>query len=243
MATNIWLSHIIRTNRATNSPRLVFAAPWMADMGFQDKALVQFLPENGGLSFVLCNENIRKYSDLFHATKQMGGSLVQVYRHRDGLHLHISGSVLNGTGLEYGDTLLAKYEYGFIKLRKLPESTTIATVPHITGVWLGQIGFLAGDVFTIDALPGLITCTLHQNGVQRTTELVKHARQHKLTLMQVQSFRYLKRVSREPGQYQWFDIPQNCMQKAGFTPGETLIASYKHGIIKLQKPDFTALGF
>ena len=244
------LGHVTRTSRTRSTPRLVFSADWFADMGFVPGALVQYLPENGGLSFVLCDENIRKYSELLQATKQKNGALIQVYDYKDGPQLCVSGQTLGCTGLKYDDALIARYAYGIIRIRKLSGSsdTPVTLIDsHIVGTWLGEIGFLPDAVFTVDAKPGIITCTLQENDAEkikaRTPELVKYARENKLKLMQVQKKNYLKRVSRGKGVFQYFDIPQSCLNKAGFSTDEMLLAYYQPGQIQLLKPDFVGLGF
>ena len=243
----VHLSHVTRTNRDTSNPRLVFTADWLDEMGFVPGALVQYLPEKHGITFILCNENIHKYSDLSHTTKEQGGSLMQVYHYRYGLQLCVSGSALDCTELKYGDTLITRYKYGFIKIRKLPHSAVTLVSSHISGAWLVESGFTQDAALTIAAEPGMITCTLQENDPtmlkERTTELVKYARQNKLNLIQVQKTKYKKRVSRGQGVYQFFDIPHTCLEKAGFSPNEMLLAFYKPGLINLQKPDFVALGF
>lgn len=246
----IYLSHVTRINRETSKPRLIFSADWMADMGFVPGALVQYLPEKHGITFVLCNENIHRYSDLSHATKKKGGSLIQVYHYTYGLQLSVSGSALDCTELKYGDALIARYEYGLIRIRKLPQlphSAVTLVSSHISGAWMPELGFTQDAALTIAAEFGLITCTLQENDISklkaRTAEMVKHARKHKLTLIQVQKTKYKKRVSRGQAVYQFFDIPDTCLEKAGFSPNEMLLAYYSPGLIKLQKPDFVGLGF
>ena len=237
------LANIIRTNRNTNSPRLAFYAPWLAEMGFVPDALVQFLPEPGGLSFTLCNENIPKYSSLFSYTKKIGGTLMRVnlHRHRPEPMLCLSGAALDGTGLIFGDSLLIRYDPGFIRMRKLPDAGARLVDSHVTGAWLPNAGFLPDSVLTLANKPGLITCTLKENDAgriqQRTAELVSHARLHKLTLLQVRKAKYDK------GFCHFFDIPDPCLQAAGFIKGEPLLAFYSYGLIKLQKPDLSSLGF
>ena len=241
------LAHVTRTNSKTSYPRFVFSAEWMHDMGFVSGALVQYLPEDGGLSFVLCNENIAKYSELVDSTKEKGGSLLQVAHYRDGLQLWVSGSVLNKHGLNYGDALIARYEYGFIRLRKLPGGSVKLVSSHIVGPWLVESGFLPNAVFAISAVPGLIACTLIENDLRRirdrAAEMVKHARLNKLQLLQVQASNYHTKVGRQPGILTFFDIPRVCLDKAGFSPNEMLLAFYEPGLVKIRQPDFIALGF
>ena len=228
---------LTRVHSKTTRPRLAFGVKWLGDMGFVGGALVQFLPEPGGVTFILCDENIQKYSELDRRTKEKGGVLLQSYEYRDGLKLYVSGSRLNDTGLVFGDALIIRYEYGFIRMRKLPCNTAKLTTARVIGKWLSEPGFVPDSVLTVDSSPGLITCQLHENGVERTAELVKYARKNKLQLLQVQKRKYKR------GVIQWIDIPHQCLEKAGFAPSDLFIAVYEHGTIKLQKPDFEALGF
>jgi len=236
------IATITRINRNTNSPRLDFYAEWLGAIGFVSRALVQYIPEIGGMTFTLCDENILRYSELYRHTKEKGGTLMQVFFYRDGLQLCISGARLNATGLVFGDKLLVRYEPGIVRMRKLPQGAVKLVTTRINGKWLGEAGFVPGAVLSVRSTPGLITCTLHENGVERTAELVKYARANRLQLLQVQQAKYLKR-SRKLGVYSYFDLPKSCIKKAGFDPDDVLLATYEHGIISLQKPDFAELGF
>ena len=221
-------------------------------MGFVAGALVQYIPEPNGMTFTLCDENIRKYSELYHSTKEKNGTLMQIYDYRDGLQLTISGSRLDETGLVFGDRLIVCYEHGFVKMRKLPKSPngggTTLTTARITGAWLAESGFVINSVITVASETGVIICTLQENGLERTSELVKYARQNKLKLLQVQGRDYKLRLLKNQHQCRHgvilsFDIPPQCLDIAGFAPDELLLAVYEYGTIKLQKPDFVALGF
>jgi hypothetical protein len=110
---------VTRANKETNNPRIDFTAEWLEDMGFVHGALVQFLPEPYGATFILCNENIAKYSKLYHSTKSKGGILTLVHGNR-GLNISVSGTHVKTSGLAYGDKLIVSREYGFIQMRKLP---------------------------------------------------------------------------------------------------------------------------
>jgi len=239
MDTNgVCLVNITRIRKDGQAPRLVFSNNCLAQIGFTAGALVQYLPENGGMSFTLCNEDIPSYSDLYHAAKAKNGMLMQVYRYRDGLQLCVSGAVLGPTGLQYGDALIARYEYGFIRLRKLPKGSVKLVTSHVIGQWLVEAGFVSDAVLTVDAQPGIITCTLQENGLEKTAELVKYARANKLKLLQVQYAKYNR-----SSVLQWIDLPQSSLDSAGFAPDDALLATYEYGFIQLQKPDFIGLGF
>jgi hypothetical protein len=231
------LTSITRSCKSKYDRRLCFSAKWLADMGFVSGALVQYLPEHDGATFTLCDENIPKYSELFHRTKEKGGTLIQTYESRDGLQVCLSGSRLEDTGLVYGDKLIIRYEHGFVKMRKFPYSEIKLTTSHVIGKWIADSGFVPDAVLTVASEHGLITCTLHENGIARTPELVKYARENKLKLIQVQ------KEKNKYGITQWIDIPPSCLNQAGFLADDLLLAIYEYGEIKLQKPDFKALGF
>ena len=233
------IASVTRTNRQTSNPRIQFYAEWLRGMGFVPDALVQFLPESDGISFILCNENIPRYSNLLLQTIERGGTLMNVksHRHREDPQLCLSGAHLNRTGLAYGDNLIIRYEYGSIRMRKLPGGAVKLVNPHLVGQWLADSGFLPDEVLTVASEPGVIICKLQENGRERTAELVKFAREKKLKLIQVQKIKYSKSI------IHYFDIPPSCLEKAEFTPDDTLLATYEHGVIKLQKPDFVGLGF
>ena len=233
------ITSVTRLNRHTSTPRIQFHADWLKPMGYVPDALVQFLPEPDGMSFTLYNENIPKYSDLYRQTVEKGGTLMRVNHqwYREEPFLSLSGAHLNRTGLVFGDRLLIRYEDGFIRMRKLPGSGVKLVTSHLVGQWLADSGFLPDEVLTVASEPGLITCTLHENGLERSAELVRFAREKKLKLLQVQKIKYPKSI------IHYIDIPPSCLEKAGFSTDESLIATYGHGTIKLQKPDFQELGF
>lgn len=231
------ITTVTRSNRITSNPRITFHAKWLGDMGFTSGALVQFIPELGGMTFTLCDANIQKYSELDHLTKEQGGTLMQVYEYRDGLQLCISGARLDSTGLVFGDALIIRYEYGVVRMRKLPNSAMVLTTSHVVGKWLAESGFVPDAVVTVASVPNLITCALCVNGIERAAELVKYARKNKLKLLQVQKEKY------KHGVIQWIDIPPECLSKARFDTNDLLLATYEYGFITLRKPNFAALGF
>ena len=237
---NVFLTSVTTgKHKDRNDPKILFYAEWMRPMGFVPDALVQFIPEDGGASFVLCNENIPSYSELFQRTKEKSGVLIhaKLFAHRDFPCLGVSGAILRRAGLVLGDSLIARYEYGFIHMRKLPPGNVKLVNSRIFGNWLIEYGFDIGAVLTASSEPGLISCTLHENGLERTAELVKFARANKLSLLQVQ------RVNDHQYIYPRIEIPPSRMEKAGFSSDDLLLASYEYGQLQLRKLDFKALGF
>ena len=234
-------------------PRVTLYLPWITDMGFTPEALVQVLPEENGMAFTLCNEKIKKYSELLKATKEKGGELVHVYLADDPAHkgpaIAASGKYVRTSGLDIGDPFVARYDYGLIRIRKLPdianvkfipatsirEKRTGMPVPKVTlcGDWLSGIGFIPDALVIAAAEPGIITFKLQDNDISNHTALVKYARQNKAKLLQV----------RKQKQSPIIGMTGQVVDRAGFAPDDVFIADYEYGTIKLRKLDFKQLGF
>ena len=131
--------------------------------------------------------------------------------------------------------LLMRYEFGFIRARKLPADIKIVSA-RLFGQWLEELGFVPDTVLTVDSAQGVITCQLQENGRERVSALVKHARKNKLNLLQVTP-------QRDNSDYPQFEIPPSRFEKAGFAPDDSFLATYEYGRITLNPIDFEALGF
>ena len=240
---NLYITCVHNKKKAKNAPGtpgIIFYAEWTRTMGFVPDALVQFIPEPGGAKFLLCNENISSYSALVQRTAELGGVLVhaKMYKHKDFPCLAVSGEVMEHTGLAIGDNLIARFEYGLVHLRRIPPGPVrVVTAGWVSGQWLLEYDFEPDSVLTVAAEPGIITCELQLNGLKRTAELVKHARLNDLGLIQV------RRVADSRVVIPLIEIPTSRLAKAGIVPDDTLLATYKHGRIQLQKLDLIALGF
>jgi hypothetical protein len=218
-------------------PKIALFAEWLIPMGFVPNALVQFLPEPNGVSVTLC-ENVSKYSELAQETHEKGGVLINIRfcKNRSKAYFSISGSFLKNIGLVYGDILMIRYEYGFIRMRKIPANVKKIVTARLVGHWLEELGFVPNSVLTVDSSPGSVTCQLHENGQERTHELYKYARKNKLNLLQVTA-------QRDNNDAPHFVIPLSRFEKAGLTPGDSFFATYDYGIINILPIDFGALGF
>jgi len=214
-------------------------ADWFWTTGFLPDSLVQFLPESLGFTLTL-HERVPSYSELARFTRENNGSLFRVekHSHRKQPNISISGARSMGhTGLIAGDRVLARYEHGFVRARKIPVDDGIRIVnAKIYGRWLEDLGFLTGEVMTIDSEPGLITCTFIENGLERVEEIVKYARKKRMKLVRLKTS---KDVSFTP----MFEIPPSCLEKAGFSPDDTFHAVCEYGRIQLQKLDCRRYGF
>ena len=237
---NLYLTCVVNKKIGRHAPGIVFYTEWTKPMGFVPDALVQFIPEQGGAKFRLCNENIASYSQLSQDTAALGGVLVnaRIFDHKDYPCLSVSGEVVKRTGLEIGDNLIARFEPGLVHLRRIPPGQVkVVTAGRLSGKWLFEYGFDPEEVLTVAAEPGCITCQLEPNGIERTAELVKYARANDMNLIQV------RRVADSQVVIPLIEIQPSRFTKAGFAPEDTLLATYEHGRIRLEKLDFVALGF
>ena len=231
---------------AYKSPCVSIATDWLAEMGFVPRALVEVMPEPGGVSFILRDENIPKYSDLVYETKARGGKLVQVYA---GPVLGAANPCLLAGGLSVGDHLIARYQHGLIQIRKLPGASKLipvlrapsakakgGPVPRIRiyGEWLSDAGFTRGKLVTAAAGPGLITFRHCDYTMDEYPAAVKFARANKLSFVE---------ISLDDNNAPVFEKTGVILEKAGFEVGEVLLAAYEYGLIKLRKIDLEGLGF
>jgi len=217
-------------------PKINLCAPWLFDMGFTPAALVQALPEPGGISFILRNENIWKYSELYTSTKEKGGALIIV---TSGANMEITGKCIRNAGLDIGDSLIARYEYGYIGARKLPDKAKVIPAAkdkhtvRLTGKWMTELGFTLGAVVTASVNPGSVTFKLQERGIEDYCVLVKHARKNKEQLLQVHMEAYT----------QCLEVDGAFLERAEFDLSDAFIATYDYGIIHVTKLDFEQLGF
>ena len=208
-------------------PRISFYCSWLSDMGFTPGALVKVLTKPGEMSFILCDEsNVKEKNETF----------VKVLKAPS---LSISEPYIHDAGWDIDDSLLARYEYGLIQVRKLPPSTIIMPAAaarkkedlRLSGSWLASNGFVPDSVVTVASEPGSIVIRLYENGVEKYVELVKYARQKKLKILQV----------RKGLRNRFIDVAGSCLNKAGFSPDGQFLASYDYGLIKLQRLNFIDL--
>jgi len=208
-------------------------------MGFMPGVLIQALPEPGGMVFRVCDENIQKYSDLVKDTQAKGGKLIQVCCEQ-GLTLATSGQYIRTAGLGVGDACIVLYDYGIIRVRKLPPQTKIITTKKtnpktrmLCGNILTMNGFLPGSLAAVSSEPGKIAFFLQDQGIEHYREMMKYARANQMNLMQVVNAAGVIRIR----------IPDLCLHKAGFALNESILVHYDYGSIILKKLDLNALGF
>jgi len=104
----VHLASVTRDGSNDNKPKVLFYAEWISRMGFTADVLIQVLPEDGGLTFSLRNENIQSYSKLLRETKEKGGALIHptFNMHKEKPSITISGTVVKNAGLKFGDNLI-----------------------------------------------------------------------------------------------------------------------------------------
>ena len=251
--SNNWILQLIsiqRNGRAESTrPRILFCGDWLTQMGFINGALVQALPEPKGFVFHLCNENVH-YSELFTQTKEKGGTLIRVHssNKRTGAKttLVTTGYHIYRYGLCMGDSLVAKCEYGCIRLRKISDSMRLIHVAKdkkertgeyepkiwICGEWMHDIGFTPDTLVTVAMESNLITLTA-QNEAIVYRDVVHFVRKHHMRLAQVATRDGVPLIN----------VKGSCATRAGFALGDMFAVTYEYGRIKLQKPDLQALGF
>jgi len=253
---NTYLLTVTNTGSASSRrPGIYLYGKWLHDMGFIPGALVQASPEPGGMIFTLCNENILSYSELDAGTRERGGKLIQAYctEYKDTQYpvLMTTGQYLHDAGMNMGDALIANYSPGTIHVRKLPASTRVARVTNLKdsytgksspklllqGLWLLEFGFNYHSLISALSEPGLITFQLRDGSLENYKELVRFIREHKMKLSEVR-----EKISRGKS-YPSITVTGSCLDKAGFIPGDELLATCGDGVIKLQKLGLQGLGF
>ena len=233
-------------------PRIVCCGSWLPEMGFVTGALVQALPEPNGMAFRLCDENIGKYSELSRSTDDRNGKLIQVIYSNNsknaGPMLTTTGQYILSGGLSGGDTMAVQYTHGLIRMRKAPGETGIVgsrndkragktvSVIRLFGEWLTKAGFVPDALATAASEPGRITLTLHDNGIEQYSALVKHARVNKLKL-----FQFRRHNKNEKSAH--IDITGSCLERAGFAAGDLYEILREYGLVQLRRIDLKALGF
>ena len=234
-------------------PRIHIYATWLRDMGFVANALVQAVPEPGGMVFHLCNENIASYSELYNSTCGQGGKLIQAYYTKikswDYLALVIEGTRITAGGLAIGDRLVACGSYGIVRVRKLldnalydvvrtaKEEYTEKLLPavRLRGGWVTDAGFKPDDVAIAFIEQCGVTIKLLASGEKYSAVLkyAKESRQNKVKFLQV------KKEKGAP----FIEIAGTFLDNAGLYIDGGFRASYECGVIKLQTLDWKQLGF
>jgi len=223
------------TNGDKGNIRICLSGQWLPEMGFIPHALVRAVPEPGGVTFMLCDDQSPQDPEgRFIWIPSTNGRKVKCPV------LVTKGKYLNETGINYGEPLIARYSPGFIRIRRFPVKAKAIMMTDnqvkLSGGWLAECGFLPDTVALALSEPGRIVVKSH--GVVDPSNyagLVRFARQNKMKLIQF----HHNANSKAPG----VSIFGSCVDKAGFSSGDVLIAHYEHDLIVIQKLDFNELGF
>lgn len=234
---------------ANSYPKIQLSGDWLTGMGFVPGSLVQALPEPDGFVFNLVDENV-SYSHLFNSTKEHGGSLIRVFGDGGcgggGAFFAATGKYIYGSGLKIGNALVANYQHGCVRVRKVSGNVRLIPVarlkqtypaepkPYVllSGDWLNGIGFTPDTLVAMAAEPYRITFTAYDKEIVYR-DIARSARRNKMRLVQV-STKYGTPLIKVTG---------SAAESSGFGLGDIFAADYEHGIIKLQKFEPKRFGF
>ena len=239
------------------NPGISFHSKSLYGLGFVPGALVSVVPSpGGGLVFTLCDENIRRYSELHATTLEQGGKLIQIKTtcrkcKKKYPSIGVFGQIFYDAGFAIGDPVIVQCEYGVVRVNKrfgtaMPVHMTqrrdrrtgyAAPNLRVAGEWLADFGFSPGAVMTVSIESGSVILKLCEDGIEKYADLVRYARQNKMKIARVKS----AYVKGKP--YSFIEMSGLYMARAGFETGETLFAYPEMGLIKLQKPEASDLGF
>lgn len=232
-------------NKVTSYLKICISPPWLLEMGFIPGALVQAVPEPGGMAFHLCDENIRRYSELYNDTKRKNGALVTAASSAEsGIRIDVSGASVSHAGFAAGDSLLARYEYGLVKVRKLPVNTrfipacfdkdTQKIKLKLIGKWFVDLGFKTSAVVIASATHNAVTFKRYEGDAGDYPALVKQARANRQKIL---------RVSRRG--YETYapciEVGYTFLEQAGLVEGDNFLAVCEQGYIQVSRLDFERL--
>jgi len=239
--------------KKANITQILLQCEWLLRMGFVPGSLVKAVPTiDGGIDFILCNDNIASYSNLLHETQTCGGKLIVVGQRSKGRNSVIQltlGQKLQVGLWAYGCPLIVVYEHGVIQVRKLPGERyhTIGgtydssldktvTVLKLQSNWLVDFGFVPNALVTVTAGKENIAVKLWDNGAQRYGEIVKYARTNNAKLIQIGTLKH-------PLNTPHIAIKGAFVENAGFAAGDIVSVEASHGFLQLQKLTLVGLGF
>ena len=240
IVVKIGILHVTSSKKPPRRLRICIRSPWLADMGFVHGVPILAIPQQNGFAVVLQGEHDGK-------TKAEGGTLMHVglsVKKMSNIMLNFSKNFsIAETGLSVGDFLAAKYEYGIITARKLPDAQKYYIVVtqnrepflRMSGEWLLDAGFPPDTIVTVavSAARENITFYAWKGTTEKYDEMVKFARKQKYHIIQ----------TRKNQQLTVLDAPGYILEHATFKTGDMLGVRYQNGVITLFKPDLRKLGF
>jgi hypothetical protein len=226
---------------------------WLPRMGFIHDSLAMAIPDadGNGITFTLYNENITSFSDLMRQAEEKGGKLITVGKVKKHNTVYSSINLVLGRKIQtgewaFGNPVVAVYDYGIIKVKKLP----LAKYRKIKGVfdnrqdktvtslilrehWLSDFGFTPDAIAIAAAEKECITINLWDGQLNKYSELVKHVRKNGLKLIQVG----------ENCKTPIIGITGAFVKNAGFATGDIFSIDCSHGFLQLQKLNLVGLSF
>ena len=223
---------------------------WLPRMGFVPGSLAKALPDEDGIIFTLCNNNIASYSELMHQTEKQGGKLITVGKLTKNETVYSSVYLIFGQKIQtgvwaFGNPVIAVYDYGIIRVKKLP----VAIYRKIKGAydnrqdktitslilrenWLTDYGFAPDAIATATAGNECIKIKLWDEQSEKYSELVKHVRKNGLKLIQVG----------ENCKVPIIGITGAFVESAGFAPNDIFSVDCSQGSLQLQKLNLVGCG-
>ena len=205
----------------------------LADFGFVYDAPVWATPQLEGFTLALLEDEHREKDS---------GKLIHVGRTGNKLVLTLNfAKNFSVVGLSAGDFLAARYEYGVITARKLPQAQKYyvvgaqdyCTFLQLCGAWLNDAGFLPYTIVTVAVQQDFITLRLWDDPAATYSDIVKVARMHQYQVIQPQRNQHFTIIN----------LDDYLLNRAGLDTGDIAGVHYEYGCITLFKPDLQKLGF
>jgi len=217
---------IYGTKQPPYRTRVAVHGSWLADIGFVYGAPVWAIPQQDGFALALREE---------YAGNEKGKLIHVGLAKKKNLALSLNfGKNFAIAGLDVGDFLVAEYDYGIIKARKLPHaqryyiigSRNYDAFMRLRGEWLNDAGFLLDTAVTVSVVDGDIVIRAWDDATATYADMVKFARAQKCQIIQPR----MKEDSTI------MDIPAYILNRAGFGEGDISGVRYDYGLITLFKP-------
>ncbi len=237
--------------RPRDCPGIKLQGNWLNSIGFSyGKSAAAEYGEN---AITLRLQDSGAYRDLVKTALNTSSGLFHVRRETnnkvDFPRLDIWGTRLEQMGFTFDSVVMARYEYGLIKLSLVDTSqletyqgamsmpSKILTVNYgkgkygprpcikISGNWLDEIGFTCGKVIAVEYSPGKIILRL----LKRTPRgFTKGGLKGGSRLFQVRRVR-----NKTQYYYSYINFSGNWLARSGFTVGKSFAVLYEYGLIKL----------
>ena len=226
--------HVTTTKIPPYRSKIKNSSPLLAGLGFVCGAPVIAVPQQNGFLLMLRDaRHPAEISRLIH-----NGKLIHVGQagERPTITLNFAQNFAT-TGLTGGDFLAARFEYGLITAKKLPQAEKYCAVKTailcLRGAWLDATGFLPGTVTTLSVRPGRIMLRAWDETAATYDEIVNFASKHQYQIIK----------PKPSTQGTFITLNSDMLSRAGFGTGDIIGIRYDFGRISLFKPDLRKLGF